>query len=308
MFKASSAIVPKEFGMKPHKGFPLCIPVVNDFCSASLLATLLFLSIANFSQAESPVSAPDCSAGVCVLNVLAPDLVTAPCEGDSILIAYSTITPATLIQCSADDLQDNKTLIYERHNHEAKSFELDGARFVRPDALSRAVTEGIPDKFAPVPLCDAKLRENATEGTLVIVEKRPTGSDDKPYCYRVHYVKSANAFSIRSEEGRELPALSAKDSEQWTQLREKLSSYIPEVKSESTKLGKPACVSAEKARLYTTPEASGEGRMYLVKGDKVEIVDESKASQGWYRIRYLTKTGKPIDRWARAQDLEVSPK
>jgi hypothetical protein len=46
--------------------------------------------------------------------------------------------------------------------------------------------------------------------------------------------------------------------------------------------------------------------MYLVKGDQVEIADESKAAAGWYLIHSVTKAGKTLDRWMKAGDLDVA--
>jgi hypothetical protein len=46
--------------------------------------------------------------------------------------------------------------------------------------------------------------------------------------------------------------------------------------------------------------------MYLVKGDQVEIIDDTKLAAGWCKIRYIGKSGKPITAWMQSSTLERS--
>ena len=116
-------------------------------------------------------------------------LIVPPCADDSVLVAYSQSSGATLIQCSdPDDPEDNKAFVFDRHDATAKSYEFLGGRFIRPDYLATAVTEGIPDKMGAVPLCAVKDRRAAAAGELLLAEKQPSDSQDAPYCYRIHYV------------------------------------------------------------------------------------------------------------------------
>ena len=87
-----------------------------------------------------------------------------------------------------DDPEDNRAFVFDRHNATAKSYEFRGGRFIRPDYLATAVTEGIPDKMGAVPLCAVKDRRAAAAGELLLAEKQPNHSQDAPYCYRIHYV------------------------------------------------------------------------------------------------------------------------
>ena len=115
--------------------------------------------------ADEPASGPACASDVCVVNVIAAELIPAPCASDSVLVAYSKVTGATVIQCSnPSDAQENKSFIYDRLDHGVKPFELSGGRFIRPDSFADLAKDGVPDKFGPVPLCAAKGREAPASG------------------------------------------------------------------------------------------------------------------------------------------------
>ncbi len=276
---------------------------------AGILAGGAWLSCAGvLGAADEAVSAPECAAKVCTINVFAKSLITAPCVGFSVLATYSTRNGATLIQCSQfTEPENNRLFIYDRQKHDGKAFEFDGGSTITAEGLAEAKTEGIPDKFASRPLCAAKGREEPGEGDLVFIEKRPNNSEDDPYCYRAYYVVAgASGLTVHSDEGKELTPLPEKGTEEWSRLRQKLEPYMAgEKAAEPAKPGKAAAVKSEKASLYMKANTSDASKMYLVKGDKVEVIDESKAGDGWFRIRFVTKSGKAIERWAQAQDLEV---
>jgi hypothetical protein len=259
-------------------------------------------------HADDRVAGPDCSADVCVVNVLDTSLITGPCTGYTVLLAYSTTSGATLIQCNAPSSnQDNRTFVFDRLNGGAKSFEVHGGRFLRPGAWDQVEREGVRDEFGLVPLCPQTKRAAPGAGELIIVEKHPGDSDEHPYCYRVNYVVTgSNRLTLRSDEGKELTPLSQQGSEEWARLRQKLAPYsAAERASEPAKAGKAASVTSMKAVLYLTPSKTDASKMYLIKGDQVEVMDDSKLAEGWCMIRYVTKTGKAIERWALAEDLEI---
>lgn len=199
---------------------------MSRVCKLALALTGLVCTPANW--ADDAVSAPDCSSNVCVLNVLAPSLVTEPCTGYSVLVAYSTSTGATLIQCSSpSNAQENKAFVYDRRKPEGRPVQFSGGRFIRPDSWARIVAEGVPDKFAAVPLCPAKDRRAVEDGQLVIVKKELAAGDDG-YCYRVNYVEAEDGrVTIRSDQGRVSPALPKAASAKWAKLKERLSGYVP---------------------------------------------------------------------------------
>jgi hypothetical protein len=201
----------------------------------------LFLAWACVGWAQDAVTPPACSDGVCVVNVISTALIITPCTDDSVLVAYSQSSGATLIQCSdPSDPADNRAFVYDRHDATAKSYEFSGGRFIRPDYLVTAVTEGIPDKMGAVPLCVVKNRRAAASGELLLAEKQPSGSQDAPYCYRIHYlVAGAGALDVVSDEGKELPALSPTEIAAWAKLREALSPYIPKERTTAVQASKP---------------------------------------------------------------------
>jgi len=272
-----------------------------------VLAVGVGLVCACAAVADDAVSAPECSAKVCAINVYAKNLVTEPCVGYSVLVVYSTANGATLIQCSKfQEPEANRLFVYDRLNREVKSFEFDAGRSITAEALATAETEGIPDKFASRPLCAAKHREAPHEGELVFIEKRPNNSEDNPYCYRAYYVGGdANSLRVRSDEGSELSSLRARETkaQEWTKLKATLARYIDAGQAGPAKQARTAPVIADKAALFRSPDAAATSQMYLVKGDRVEIVDESKSASGWVLVRYVTKSGKNIERWIQMRDL-----
>jgi len=244
-----------------------------------------------------------------VINVIAAALVPAPCAGYSVLIAYSKSSGATIIQCSDPlNAQENKAFIYDRFDHSVGPLEYEGGRFIRPDSFGEIEKQGVPDKFGRIPLCGAKDREAPAAGQLVIVRKQPNASDDAPYCYRVNYVVAGkNSLAIRSDDGHQTPALSKKSALRWAKAQEELSRYIDVGSATgSTKPARTASVIAEKAQLFFSPDSGEASKMYLVRGDKVEVIDDRKLRDGWCRVRYVTKTGRGIERWAQTRDLDVT--
>jgi hypothetical protein len=197
-------------------------------CPACKLLPVLLLAIRpDACRAADAVSGPECAAGVCVLNVLAPDLISAPCVGYSVLIAYSESSGATLIQCSKPAGEENKSLIYNRHDRAVKPFEFEGGRFIRPDYLSKARIEGIPDRFGTVPLCPAENRKPAVNGELLIAQKQPGKSDDAPYCFRIYYVIPGKSnIRVRGDDGRDEASGSDEAITEWVPLQKKLARFI----------------------------------------------------------------------------------
>lgn len=276
-----------------------------------LAAAIVWLSCAAMGWADDAVSAPACASDVCVINVTAAELIPASCAGDSVLLAYSKASGATAIQCSDPaDAQDNKAFIYDRLDHRVKPFEVVGGRFIRPDSFSEAEKDGVPDKFGSVPLCRVKGREAPAGGELLIVQKRTNDSVSEPYCYQVNYVIAGKgSLTVRGDDGHELPALSEAAALQWAKAEEKLAGYIDAGSSASPiNAARTTLVISERAPLFLTPDSTQASKMYLVKGDKVEILDDSKLADGWCRVRYVTKTGRDIERWAQAQNLDVQRK
>lgn len=271
----------------------------------------LCLAWACLCTAEDAVSPPACSDSVCVINVLARHLIVAPCTDESVLVAYSQASGATLIQCSdPSDPEDTKAFLYNRNDAAARTYEFRGGRFIRPNYLATAASEGIPDKFGAAPLCAAENRPKAAAGELLLAEKRPNDSKDAPYCYRIHYVVARKGtLQVVDDDGKSLPALAPSEVETWKKLRETLSTYIedPSSVASSTK-AQVASVISSRARLFSSPDLADRSKMYLVKGEHVELLDDSKLQTGWCRVRYLNKSGKTIEAWMLARDLDLPQK
>jgi hypothetical protein len=190
----------------------------------------LILIASSAALAQKPVSEPACSEGVCVVNVVSSKLITAPCVGYSVLIGYSQNSGATLIQCSKPArAQDNKILVYDRHGADKKAFLFNGGRFIRPDYLATAETEGIPDQFGPVKLCGSGQHPKIQPEGLLIVEKRPDSSGkESPYCYGVNLVTINNKqLQITRDDGRQPPSpLTDAEQKQWVGMQKSTRKYI----------------------------------------------------------------------------------
>jgi hypothetical protein len=152
----------------------------------------------------------------------------APCEGYSVLVAYSQASPATLIQCSKPLHEDEtKLFIYNRKNAGAKSFVIEGTRFLRPDSLQTAKDEGISSSFGEVKLCAESQSARSEAGDLLIAEKQPDNSDTGLYCYRIWQVRFKDgSVQFAGEDGSPRPTTSAVETKRWARLRTTLAPYI----------------------------------------------------------------------------------
>ena len=194
-------------------------------CRFLFFAVLLVAG--SVAVAQQPVSEPACSDGVCVVNVISPKLIASPCVGYSVLIAYSENSGATLIQCSKPaQAQSNKVFVYDRKAAGGKSFLFKGGRFVRPDYLATAATDGIPDQFGPVPLCMSG-HQKAKPGELLIVERHSTSSGNPAYCYGVNSVTvDEKQLQVTRDDGSKPPSLTDAEQKQWTPMWKSLGKYI----------------------------------------------------------------------------------
>src|SRR5438270_13735265 len=110
-----------------------------------LLLLVAFCVSAGTANDEHPVSHQNCAADVCSFIVWAKNLISQPCRGYSVDVAYSKLNGATLIQCSQPSTwQSNKSFIYDRSDPKVKPLEVLGWRFIRPEAFDD-IKNGIPD-------------------------------------------------------------------------------------------------------------------------------------------------------------------
>ena len=61
-------------------------------------------------------------------------------------------------------------------------------------------------------------------------------------------------------------------------------------------------VQAERAYLYNEPAEESKTKMYVIRDDKVTILDTGGPYDEWFKIRYQGK--KVIEKWIRAETLE----
>jgi hypothetical protein len=273
----------------------------------SAVPAVLLLAVP-LAAAQNPVSDPHCSDQVCSINIFSEKLIAPPCTGYTVVAAYSIASGATAIECSKFlEEEDDRIFIFDRLHKGTNAFEFTGGKIISSLGLQRAAKNNqIPDKFAARPFC-TKEHPVPGAGQITFIEKLPTNNDDSPYCYRVYYVATDSNFEVRSAAGDELKPASEEDAKKWAPIREKLAPYLVAPKPATADESKTASVSSDKAVLYGSPNSDSPGRMYLVKGDKVEIVDDSRAQQGWYLIHYVARSGKSIEKWIRARDLSREP-
>ena len=274
--------------------------------SGRLRSLILFGAIAATSPAlviaADPVAPFDCIQGVCGFNVTARDLRVAPCEDRPVLVAYSQGGGATLIQCSArTDAAGNLSYLFDRHARGSGTFELAGTRFIKPDFLAEAVVEGVPDRFGALPLCAKLAPSAAVTGEILLVSKTLKSNADGAYCYRLLRAGTASGrLTIQADSG-EAPAISKTANMKWAALASRI---LPHIKGNApASAGRMARVVQVKAPLFETPDADASSRAYLVEGDSVQLLDQSKSASGWLRVRFITKAGQKIDRWIQSAAL-----
>lgn len=252
------------------------------------------------------VTDSECSAGVCTFHVLSDNLVVSPCKGYSVLVAYSESSGSTAIQCSSP-IEESKVYLFNRDGNLKEGYLLEGGRFLSSDSFPALAAEGVPDKFAPVPLCN-KLQVSSW-GEIIIAEKDINDSGDPPYCYRINRIKSSgDGLVVVTEAGRKPRLLPEAQIKRWTKIRTLLLGYISKKAVQDSTSGLPgrkAIVQATRAPLYSSSTSAAKTSKYLIKGDEVAILTSGANTQDWVRIRYITKTGKIVEDWLQARDLKL---
>ncbi|WP_269503130.1 hypothetical protein [Burkholderia sp. IMCC1007] len=64
-------------------------------------------------------------------------------------------------------------------------------------------------------------------------------------------------------------------------------------------------VVSDRARLYNNHSDSSATEMYLLKGDKVQLVEFNGENGLWYFVKYLSKRRGAILKWAKCEDLAI---
>ncbi len=64
-------------------------------------------------------------------------------------------------------------------------------------------------------------------------------------------------------------------------------------------------VRAERAGLYSAASDTSMTKLYLVKGDKVQLLDFDDSNGLWYLIKYVSKQNRSTTKWVRCKDLTI---
>jgi hypothetical protein len=244
-----------------------------------------------------------CRDGSCTANV-DEKLAAAPCAGAPILLAWRQAGGAVLIQCeTADADMDKPSFVFDRRAPGGPAYELTGMRFFQASALPELAGGGAPDTFAAHALCRRPEPPLAAPGELLLGEKVPADDPKNPYCYRLLRVSTqAGGITIRADDG-DAPKASPTHAG-WDRLAAKMSALIPAHAEAAAR--QDAVVRHAKAPLRDAPDLAAAPHGYLVQGDAVAIVDRARSADGWLKVRYVGRSGSAIERWARADDLDVA--
>ena len=258
--------------------------------------------------ADRPLQAT-CDGGVCVAN-LGEEAAMAPCAGATLLLAWRQAGGATLIQCNTSDAEmDRPSFAYDRDHPAAPAFALTGMRFFMGDALAAG---SVGDQFAARGFCNPPKPPRMAPGEILIGEKVPADDEKNPYCYRVLRIGTTPGGVAIKADDNDAPKAEARHAD-WDKLAAKMTALIratgnvaPAAASHAAPTGAAvAHIVHAKAPLRDGPDAGLAERGYLVQGDAVTLLDRSKAADGWIKVRYVGKSGKAIERWARADDLDI---
>lgn len=64
-------------------------------------------------------------------------------------------------------------------------------------------------------------------------------------------------------------------------------------------------VTAGKAWLYSEASNTSLTKMYLVKGDKVQLLEFDDSNGLWYFLKYSSKENRAILKWVKCEDLAI---
>lgn len=265
------------------------------------------LFCANIAQAQMV-----CADAVCRDHVDGKGLVSAPCASEMLSVIFSQSNGAMIIQCDASSAspEESLLLLYDRLESTRSAYEFTDARVLTPGAEEWAAlqTEGVPDKFGPKPLCNANDKRPPAGAFFIAVKTPKQGEDpEPPYCYDLYLVSGDSGnWLLSTPFGKQQPqSLTAKDLARWKTLQENVMSSSDIQKQAAATGNELVAIVSDKASLFSSPELSRITKMYLIKGDRIEILDSSRRAVGWVKIRYTTKSGKVFDNWIQANSLEA---
>ena len=290
---------------------------VSSGVALRAVAALGACVIATACSAADILAEARCKNGVCVANVY-EDPSMAPCtEVSEIILAWRQAGGATLIQCETNDAEmDKPSFIYNRDAPTAPAYAVTGMRWFAASVLAGG---GVSDQFASRDFCKGTKRTPMAVGEILVGEKIPSPDDDNAYCYQLSRISStASAVSLNADDNKG-PKPEAKHAD-WDKLAAHMTSLIrahggaaPAAAAATPAMATPPVtgdtpavhVIRAKAPLRDSADAGAAAHGYLVQGDEVMLLDRSKAADGWLKVRYVGKSGKAIERWIRADDVDV---
>ena len=272
----------------------------------------LLLALAACTRAAAEVLPnPECERSVCRVQIDNKHQISLPCEGNTLALGYSQSGGATVIQCAnpSGTAEENPLLLFDRHDATHAAYEFSGGRLLTPNADDWEMfqTEGVPDKFGPKPLCHAGSKPPGAGEFLIGVKQVQTGDHpEAPYCFELFLVSGGSNWSVAAFSQQPVTPASATELSRWQTLVSRLTALVAPFEPLSPATA-TARISVARATLYPSPDGTP-SKMYLVQGDRVEIRDPSKRTSGWLLIRYITKTGRTVEKWLRTSDVEFSGK
>ncbi len=171
--------------------------------------------------------------------------------------------------------------------------------------------------------------KNAAPGfdELLLLQKRPGPGAARSACYALLRVRlSASEPVVRGARGEVVSAGAVPAANvRWQTLVSGLLPWLPAVASASVPLAPSAApwlsaavpasasasasvtmqVSQVRARLFEQADPASAQRGYLVKGDRVQVLDDSRLAEGWLRVRYAGPNGRGVDCWMQASALAL---
>ena len=185
---------------------------------------------AGCASAADPAIAPfACVEAVCGFNVLAEALRVPPCQGRSVLVAYSAVSGLSLVQCSSPgEPARHASLLFDRANPAWPGPAVQGTRFIKPDALADVSRDGVPDRFGPVALCAVPAAAAAMPGELLLLKWQPGAGSAQAACYALLRAQLvAGDVVLRGVDGAATPAPSTPEADHWQALVAGLLPWMP---------------------------------------------------------------------------------
>ncbi|VWB31153.1 hypothetical protein BLA6863_01335 [Burkholderia lata] len=226
------------------------------------------------------------------------------CQNSPVQMSWSRKSSWTLISCSCDcSDQNNKNWFI---NGDGLVIGMGVGRYFHRSFFASGLNPMIPDIMASHSMCKPADRTMVDRSSFLLLDKRPSHKSD-PYCYDVIYI-SENKKNIDFFEGGRVIRRSDRDYfyEIGDSERGDLISLVGKVfpvwsSARNQAKQKSLAVLVDRAYLYDRPFFQGDGKSYLIKGDRVNVI--GSAENGFVKFRYITRKGRIIEKWLKCEDV-----